>query len=88
MTYHSAARDSLISRLSPDPYHVGPFEEMLIELGPRAYICEVEENDGWPFWHPWQDEPELVCDKCGGTGRLRERRPKPWYYEEEIRKAG
>lgn len=82
--------DSLIGSLGPTPYHVGCFEEFLIELGPRAHMCEVEENDGFPFWHPWEkDEDHELCPTCGGSGVLTTTtEPEPWPWADTIMGAG
>lgn len=40
------ARDSLVSGHGRDAYWVGPFEDDITELGIRAAVWAVEENDG------------------------------------------
>jgi hypothetical protein len=38
--------DSLVQSFGRDAYWVGPFEDTITELGIRAALWEVEENDG------------------------------------------
>lgn len=41
-----APRDSLVAAHGPDPYWVGPFEDGITEMGIRAAVWDVAENDG------------------------------------------
>ncbi len=56
MPYDSAVRDS---DLTPEWYFVGDFETLMCEVGARALIHEVEENDGYggPAW-AWLDSDD------------------------------
>lgn len=42
----SLARDSLVAAQGYDRYWVGPFEDAITELGIRAALWDVAENDG------------------------------------------
>lgn len=38
--------DTLVGRFGADDFWCGPFEDTIVELGIRAAVFEIEENDG------------------------------------------